>query len=61
MISTRRPAKAITSPQKPTVAGASVSGEVLGTEKGEKLVAACCDALLAILRDPQLWEPPTGK
>jgi creatinine amidohydrolase len=26
-------------------------------EKGEKLIAACRDGLVAVLRDPQLWHP----
>ena len=26
--------------------------------KGEKLIAACRDTLLAVLRDPPLWQPP---
>jgi creatinine amidohydrolase len=27
-------------------------------EKGEKLIAACRDCLVAMLRHPQMWEPP---
>jgi creatinine amidohydrolase len=27
-------------------------------EKGTKLIAACRDTLLSVLRDPQLWQPP---
>jgi creatinine amidohydrolase len=27
-------------------------------EKGDKLIAACRDGLIAVLRDPQLWQPP---
>jgi creatinine amidohydrolase len=27
-------------------------------EKGDKLIAACRDSLIAVLRDPQLWQPP---
>jgi creatinine amidohydrolase len=27
-------------------------------EKGGKLIAACRDTLIAVLRDPELWQPP---
>ena len=43
-----------------TASGVIGDARRASAQKGEKLVAACRDALLAILRDPQLWEPPAA-
>jgi creatinine amidohydrolase len=43
-----------------TASGVIGDARRASAEKGEKCLAACRDTLLAILRDPHLWDPPAG-